>query len=244
MNPNTDSEWERWGQREPYFGVITDARFRRHALTTESRKEFFDSGFAHVDYVLQMIRLHIWPEFRPTRVLDFGCGVGRTLVPFAKLADNAVGVDVAPSMLEEARANCRDFGVRNVALELSDDDLSRVHGQFDLVHSFIVFQHIAAERGKPLFARLLERIAPGGNGALHVLYSKSAYATSFGVAPKSDAAPIVARETDVDPEMQMNAYGATELFFMLQRHGVHRVHAEFTDHGGELGLFLFFRAPA
>ena len=63
MNPNTDTEWERWGQREPYFGVITDAKFRREAFTTESRKEFFDSGVAHVDYVMQMIRLHLDVRF-------------------------------------------------------------------------------------------------------------------------------------------------------------------------------------
>ena len=42
----------------------------------------------------------------------------------------------------------------------------------------------------------------------------------------------------------MNAYGATEVLFLLQSRGVHRVHVEFTDHGGELGLFLFFRASA
>ena len=245
MNPNTDTEWERWGQREPYFGVITDAKFRRQALTTESRKEFFDSGVTHVDYVMQMIRLHIASDFCPASVLDFGCGVGRTLVAFARVSDRVVGMDVAASMLDEARANCRSFGADNIELQLSDDELLRAPGRFDLVHSFIVFQHIAPERGKTLFARLIQRIAPGGVGAIHVLYSKSAYDTSLGVAPASSAVlslPSAARD-DLDPEMQMNAYGATEALFLLQRRGVHRVHIEFTDHGGELGLFLFFRAP-
>ena len=187
MNPNTDTEWERWGQREPYFGVITDAKFRRQALTTESKKDFFDSGVTHVDYVLHMIRLHISSDFRPTTVLDFGCGVGRTLVAFARVSDRVVGMDVATSMLDEARANCRSFGADSIELELSDDELLRAPGRFDLVHSFIVFQHIAPERGKTLFARLIQRIAPGGVGAIHVLYSKSAYDASLGVAPASSA---------------------------------------------------------
>jgi hypothetical protein len=43
--------------------------------------------------------------------------------------------------------------------------------------------------------------------------------------------------------MLMSAYGATEVMFMLQKSGVQRVHVEFTDHGGELGMFLFFRVP-
>jgi len=245
MNPNTDSEWERWGQREPYFGVITDARFRRQALTTESKQAFFDSGVAHVDYVIQMIRMHIASDFRPASVLDFGCGVGRTLVPFARIAGRVVGIDVAASMLEEARANCHRFDVHNVDLQLSDDELLHAPGRFDLVHSFIVFQHIAPERGKTLFARLIQRIAAGGVGAIHVLYSKRAYDASLGVAPaRSAALPSLPRSEELDPEMQMNAYGATEVFFLLQNRGVHRVHVEFTDHGGELGVFLFFRAPA
>ena len=132
---------------------------------------------------MQMIRLHISSDFRPATVLDFGCGVGRTLVPFASIGGRVIGMDVAPSMLDEARANCRAFGVHNMDLQLADDELLRAPGHFDLVHSFIVFQHIAPERGKALFARLIERIAAGGVGAIHVLYSKSTYDASLGVAP-------------------------------------------------------------
>jgi hypothetical protein len=47
-----------------------------------------------------------------------------------------------------------------------------------------------------------------------------------------------------DPEMMMNPYNLSELAFLLQTAGVERFHAEFTDHGGELGVFLYFRRPA
>ncbi len=245
MKTDTDSEWELWGRRDPYYGVITSPKFRREVLTDESRKEFFDSGDAHVEYVMQMIRQHIDSQFAPKKVLDFGCGVGRTLVAFAKVADKVVGVDVAPSMLAEARKNCCAFGADSVQLELSDDDLSQVKENFDLIHSFITFQHIEPARGKRIIGRLVEKLEPGGIAALHVLYSKSAYGASLGVAPYPTAcgAPVSAG-LGSEPEMQMNAYGATELMFMTQALGVGRVHAEFTDHGGELGLFVFFRVPA
>jgi ubiquinone/menaquinone biosynthesis C-methylase UbiE len=52
-----------------------------------------------------MIRRHINPEFAPRKILDFGCGVGRSPVAFAAMAEEVVGLDVSPAMLREARAN-------------------------------------------------------------------------------------------------------------------------------------------
>jgi hypothetical protein len=32
-----------------------------------------------------------------------------------------------------------------------------------------------------------------------------------------------------------------EILFLMQSRGVQRFHTEFTNHGGELGLFMFFQ---
>ncbi len=42
--------------------------------------------------------------------------------------------------------------------------------------------------------------------------------------------------------MQMNSYGINEILFSMQCLGIPRSHIEFTNHGGELGIFLFFAA--
>jgi SAM-dependent methyltransferase len=248
---NTDSEWEAWGRQDPYFGVITDPKFRNSQLTAEARKEFFDSGYAHADYVMQMIRLHIGANFQPQSILDFGCGVGRLVVPFSKIATEVVGMDVSSAMLREARKNCDEQGIHNVQLLLSDDNLSRLTRQFDLIHSYIVFQHIPPERGRTIFRNLLRHIPVGGVGAFHFCYSKSRYEETYGVAPQP--LPHVNLSTaqeprfqdplppGTDPEMQMNCYPLNELFFLLQKSGVSRFHVEFTDHGGELGALVFFQ---
>src|SRR5262249_31573069 len=47
-----------------------------------------------------------------------------------------------------------------------------------------------------------------------------------------------------DPEMQMNYYNLSEIFFMLSRMHVQRMRIELTDHGGALGAFLFFSRPS
>jgi 2-polyprenyl-3-methyl-5-hydroxy-6-metoxy-1,4-benzoquinol methylase len=243
---STDSAWEEWGRRDPYFGVITQEKFRQKKLTADAKREFFDSGRLHVDYVIRSIHRNIAPEFTPQSVLDFGCGVGRMLIPFARIAKRVVGLDVSPTMLKEARKNCDDHSLTNVSLLPSDDSVSLVTDVFDLVHSFIVFQHIPANRGHQIFRCLLSRIAPGGVGVIHVLYSKSKYAATNGVAPSPGSAAyllgLLPKFSD-KPQMQMNPYTMNELLFFMQSQGVQRCYSEFTDHGGELGILLFFAMP-
>jgi 2-polyprenyl-3-methyl-5-hydroxy-6-metoxy-1,4-benzoquinol methylase len=250
---STDVAWEEWGRRDPYFGVITDQKFRRSEFDDRSKKEFFESGESHVHGVLATIRRHIDPAFTPRTVADFGCGVGRLLIPFAKIADEVVGLDVSKSMLEEARRNCDEQGLRNVRLCVSDDSLSAVSESFDLIHSCIVFQHIPLERGRAIFSKLLLHLRPGGVGAIHLTYSKTRFGSTHGLAPvlspiavssgadtSSSETSIPAIPTGADPEIQMNPYNLNEILFLMQCRGVQQFHIEFSDHGGELGVFLFF----
>jgi SAM-dependent methyltransferase len=240
----TDSAWEAWGRRDPYFGVITDSRFRRSTITEHSRREFFESGESHVHRVLATVRRYIDPGFAPKRVLDFGCGVGRLLPPFAAIAEEVVGLDVSTSMLLEAQRNCDERHLKNVRLLGSDDDLTPLTGAFNLLHSFIVFQHIPVPRGCAIFIKLLRHIRPGGVGAIHLTYSKAHFATTNGIPPQLPAPlgrnKVRPTSIDADPEIQMNPYNINEILFLMQRERVQRTHIEFTDHGGEFGVFLFF----
>jgi SAM-dependent methyltransferase len=243
---STDIAWEEWGHRDPYFGVITDPKFRRSELNEHIKREFFESGESHVHGILATIRKHVEPGFAPRTVLDFGCGVGRVLIPFARIADEVVGLDVSPSMLLEARRNCDERELRNVKLLASDDTLSALNGSFDLIHSCIVFQHIPVERGRALFAKLLQHLRPGGVGAVQLTYSKARFASTHGLAPAPPAtmpAPDASAQlvaAGADPEIQMNPYNINEILFLMQCCGVQRFHVEFSDHGGELGIFLLF----
>ena len=112
-----------------------------------------------------------------------------------------------------------------------------------MIHSCIVFQHIAADRGRLIFRNLLKHLAAGGIGAFHLLYSKSRYADTYGTAPPAivQVEALTPRPSDADPEIQMNPYNLNEILFLMQSAGIRRFHADFTDHGGELGVFLFFQ---
>ncbi len=251
---HTDREWEKWGQQDPYFGVITHEKFRAKNLTEESKKEFFQSGRRHVQQVLKTCRAKVSPGFQPQRVLDFGCGVGRLVIPFAELAGHVTGTDVSESMLQEARKNCAAHALDNVTLLRSDDSLACLTDTFDLIHSFIVFQHIPPRRGIAIFKRLLAHLAPGGICAVQLTYSKQAYHATNGRPPERRPALRAkikkllyklcrpAGSQGNDPEMQMNPYNLNEVFFLIQALPAQKLHVEFTDHGGELGVFLYFQA--
>ncbi len=256
---STDTEWEKWGRQDPYFGVITDPRFRRDRLTAVDRNHFFETGRVHAQYVIDVTRQRLDPIFVPRRVLDFGCGVGRVLLPFARVAQRAVGVDVAESMLVEAQGNADAQGITNIDL-MHQGDLAGIEpGTFDLVHSAIVLQHIDVQRGVGIFGQLLALLAPRGVGAVQVTYAKMAHAATLGIQP---AQPEMSRQRSLlrrpsvretvlpspaapgeDPIMQMNSYPLTPLLFQLQAAQIRSVYVEFTDHGGELGVFLFFQKP-
>lgn len=271
----TDLEWEKWAVQDPYFSILTDPKFRTRALTPEARETFFASGRVHADQVMQTCRARLDPSFAPRRVLDFGCGVGRLLIPFAQAAHEVVGVDVSDAMLAQARLNLAEHGLANVSLVKSDDALSRVPGRFELVHSAIVLQHIEIPRGRELFRRLVGKVAPGGCGAIEIAFAWDAYPDSFGTVPpppppvppptgplaaaraairtlrdrfgpprQTDSTEIAPAPESADPEMQMNFYNMSELMFVLHAEGIESMHADFSNHGGAVEAFLYFRRPA
>jgi len=262
----TDTEWQAWGIRDPYFAVLTNPKYRSDALTPDAKLEFFASGSRTAIMVLNTCRGYFGAHFAPQRVLDFGCGVGRLSIPFAAQAREVVGMDVAESMLAEARLNCQAQNCHNVTLVLSDDTLSRATGQFDLVYSGIVLQHIEVARGRKLFAELVGKVIHGGCGVIQVTFAWDKYEAEFGVVPDSPAVSRarkgrnsqtkafwrraferlgVLRTAPVsDPEMQMNYYNLSQLMFILEQAGVQRVFSTFTNHNGALGVVMYFQKPS
>jgi 2-polyprenyl-3-methyl-5-hydroxy-6-metoxy-1,4-benzoquinol methylase len=142
----TDRDWEKWGASDPYYGVYSLDKFRINNLSEQSRDEFFRSGEEHIKGVFDTIWRVFEKDFTPRRSLDFGCGVGRLVLPLAQRSGHVLGVDISPSMLAEAQKNCTKL--QNCSFALTDGKLSEAIGTFDLVHSFIVFQHIPQDRGQ------------------------------------------------------------------------------------------------
>jgi 2-polyprenyl-3-methyl-5-hydroxy-6-metoxy-1,4-benzoquinol methylase len=249
-DPNAD--WERLAAREPYWAVLTDDKYRSSTITEGALQEFFASGESHVALLFEVVRTRLDPTFAPERALDYGCGVGRVAIPLGKVCREVVAVDVAPTMLAQARRHAAAQGVSNVDFVLSDDELSGVSGSFDFVHSYIVLQHLPPARGEKIAERVVALLAANGIGALHLSYhvpmsrfQRAKRRARQSVPLANAAANLLRGRSPSHPCMQMNEYSLTRMLDILRRTGCHDVHLRFTDHGGALGAFLFFRkSPA
>jgi ubiquinone/menaquinone biosynthesis C-methylase UbiE len=228
---NAATQWERFGQVDPYYGVYSTDEFRRENLDDDALERFFASGRADVDRALGFARRAAGEGFAPAAVLDHGCGVGRLVVNFARDAERVVGVDVSPSMLAEARRNCERHGLANVEL-VEAGRLATLAPAFDLVHSFIVLQHIPSRAGMPIIDTLARLLRPGGVGVLHIpvaapdrrtrLHTWTTRTVPFAI----NLANLARRRPWSYPHMQMNVYDVNAVAVRLMRQGFERVTLE------------------
>jgi len=243
----TDRDWQLLGETDPYWAVLTDERFRSDQLNDDRLEDFYSSGQQYVDLLLDIIRRQIDPKFAPRSALDFGCGVGRIAIPLARFCEQVVGVDVSEGMLAKARERAVNQKLMQVTFLVGDDQLSMIDTQFDLVHTFIVLQHIPAVRGHRIIQRMLELIAEWGVGAIHVTFGKSNAPTDSMIRLiRSIAGMVVDRFRPMlrrwlRPKMQMNRYDLNEILNDIQRAGGRRIHLELTEHGGIPGAMLIFQ---
>jgi SAM-dependent methyltransferase len=248
----SDRAYDSVGRTEPYFGVITLDRFLSANLDAAALREFFATGEAQVAHVLAMIRARFAADFKPRRALDFGCGVGRILIPLAREADHAVGVDVSDAMMAEAARNCRERGLSNVSFVKSDDRLSRLEGTFDLIHSAIVFQHIVPRRVAALVQGLLAHLEPGGVGALHFTTwlpwrKRIIHRLKKALPPVNIAANLVRRRAWNLGLIEMNCFTLDRTMVLLGEAGIRSFYADFAGlYGGpndDRGAMIYFQKP-
>jgi SAM-dependent methyltransferase len=200
-----------------------------------SEQDFWQSGDSYVRHVADLCLTHRGRSLVPRETLDFGCGVGRLLVPLARLSGKAVGIDVSPAMLAHARAACDRAGLSNVSLQSS----LPTGRHFDFVNSALVLQHIPVRDGLLLLDQLLACLTPGGLLALQILYDRpgSGLLKRTGRwlhAHVRPVRPVLARwrGTPETPYMQMNAYPLEQVFGRLGIHGVSDVHVILTSECG------------
>ncbi|HVW68314.1 MAG TPA: class I SAM-dependent methyltransferase [Steroidobacteraceae bacterium] len=80
---------------------------------------------------------------RGARVLDIGCGVGRWSRLLALRGAVVTGVDISPTMIDEARRRAGDDGVADrCRFRVGDAATLDVEGEFDLILAVTVLQHI------------------------------------------------------------------------------------------------------
>jgi SAM-dependent methyltransferase len=146
--------WDRRAENDALYGIEASRRDWTH-------DEFFEHGRGMVAQAMEWLG----DDVRRGRMLDVGCGLGRTAVPFAAVFEEVDGVDISRAMVERAVALGLPPNVRLQAT--SGADLAPFSdGTFDLVFSEHVFQHIPAEAVIAGYIREIGRVLKAGGVAL------------------------------------------------------------------------------
>lgn len=247
----TDQDWERWGAASPYYGVLSVDRFRDAALSEELKAEFFASGERHVASIMDRVAADLGAPMKPRRILDFGCGVGRLAIPFSTIAtESVVAMDISPSMLAEAANNSIGRNAPNIEFVRSDDHLTQATGQYDLVHSYIVLQHIDPARGHGIIARLASKVGPDGYLAIQFYTTCNAPAwkrllvRARYVFPPANWARNAFRSRPLfEQGMQLHTYDLAKVLKTLRMNGFPEtnLHLDTEDSGNFESVFLLSR---
>lgn len=163
-------EWNSMGLIDPWYSVLTSVR-RGSNISEAQKLAFYESGVLHVTKVVQRqtMRSHRW---RPSSVLDFGCGLGRLAFAFAHAWPTVTRVACVDQSASHLRTAAREWRKRrgNTTAELSfvqstPDLLGALGGRrFDFVHSVLVLQHMMPPLQVAYLEQLCDALAPNGRG--------------------------------------------------------------------------------
>lgn len=105
-----------------------------------------------------------YPEFTPQKILDLGCSVGHSTLPYAtKYSDAEVwGVDLGAALLRYASARAKELNTTVHFAQQNAEKTEFADSSFDLVVSHILFHEIPCGSRKKVFAESYRLLKPGG----------------------------------------------------------------------------------
>jgi SAM-dependent methyltransferase len=138
----------------PHDGFREQTKYLDEALHTDARHERLSPPLLGSKIRNDMLRAFLSPTPHD-RVVDLGCGSGRTLLWNRDWNAAAVGVDIAPYFSLEAR--------RDIDLLLGDlRKLPFADGTFTKAFSLDVLEHLSPEALRGMLAEAARVLAPGG----------------------------------------------------------------------------------
>lgn len=118
-----------------------------------------DMGRSVVNY----LKRHA-PVFKPRRILDMGCTVGHSTLPYKELFPEAEvwGIDVGGPCIRYAHARAAGFGLDVNFAQMNAEETTFPDEHFDLVVSHILLHETSGKAMPRIFAEAYRVLAPGG----------------------------------------------------------------------------------
>jgi SAM-dependent methyltransferase len=118
-----------------------------------------DMGRSVCNYITRRLK-----GFTPKRILDMGCTVGHSTVPYKELFPDAevIGIDVAGPQVRYAHARAKGLGQDVAFLQRNAEDTGFEAGSFDLVVSHILLHETSGKAMPKIFKECHRLLKPGG----------------------------------------------------------------------------------
>ena len=104
------------------------------------------------------------PTLAPKKILDMGCSVGHSTVPYARAFPNAEvhGIDVAAPMLRYAHARAEELGEKVHFSQQNAEETNFKSGTFDLIVSHILLHETSEKAIHNIVKECHRLLKPGG----------------------------------------------------------------------------------
>ena len=118
-----------------------------------------DMGRSVCNYVTRK-----YPEFSPRKIVDLGCTVGHSTLPFAEIFPQAEvhGVDIGEGILRYAHARAEALGHKAHFSQQDASNLNYEDNSFDLVVSHILLHETSGKAMPKIFDECYRILKPGG----------------------------------------------------------------------------------
>lgn len=218
-------------------------------LTPVLRQEFFASGERYIDQIFGVISSSIDEDFSPSLGIDFGCGVGRLVIPLSRRCRRVIGVDISPSMIVEAKRNCVLFDVTNVEFV---NELVKIEQKVDFINAVLVLQHVRTDRGMDIIDEFIEKLNPSGIACIQVPYLSGRSMMRRILKPIVDRSSLAQKTYNViikkdakAPYMMFNDYDISKILRLLAEKNINKVFVLLDKFGSKdtrvYGARLFIR---
>lgn len=199
------------------------------------------------------IQLRLAPDFAPTAILEYGCGVGRLALPLARRAARRAGtvtaVDRSAAMLAAARAEADAHDIGNIDF-CAPDVLFSQPRRFDFVNCYLVLQRMATGEGLALVRALMERIGSGGIGMFQFPYMETTPALVSGTRWLREHVPgmnglvnVLRGHKRSQPFIPTHIYVLDDVLALFEEAGFPATYVVF-DRGVDLSsVMLFVESP-
>jgi SAM-dependent methyltransferase len=181
--------WNAAATDDAMFNILTLPEYQGGKWPVD---EFFATGDAEIEGVMDHLEEVGIKVLTSGHALDFGCGLGRLTQALADLYDQAVGVDISPEMIAQARKHAEDRDYDNCQFITSASPDLRWVGvnRFAFIYSIITLQHMPQDLQRGYVQEFVRVLQPGGLAVFQTPEGgnmENGHLSMFGVPPATVA---------------------------------------------------------